>query len=89
MFLRVRQTIKINQVPLCYNGKGEDGEGGFVHYFTAKVPGRETTFTVPKLSVSVLSRVLDEAMNRYADFGKEVFDFASLRHHLDAATSRA
>ena len=30
--------------------------------------------SVPKLSVSVLSRVLDEAMHRYADFGKEAFD---------------
>lgn len=65
MFLRVRQTIKINKMPVCYNGKGEDGEGGFVHYFTSKMPGRETTFTVPKISVDVLSRVVDEAMSRY------------------------
>jgi hypothetical protein len=67
MFLRVRQTIKINKMPVCYNGKGEDGEGGFVHYFTSKMPGRETTFTVPKISVDVLSRVVDEAMSRYDD----------------------
>jgi hypothetical protein len=67
MLLRLRQTIKINQVPVCYNGKGEDGEGGFVHYFTSKLPGRETTFAVPKISVRTLSRVIDEAMNRYAD----------------------
>jgi hypothetical protein len=65
MFLRVRQTIKINKMPVYYNGKGEDGEGGFVHYFTSKTPGRETTFTVPKISVDVLSRVVDEAMSRY------------------------
>ena len=69
MFLRARQTIKINKVPVLYNGKGEDGEGGFVHYFTAKVPGRETTFTVPKVSIPVISKVLDQAMNRYAKFG--------------------
>jgi hypothetical protein len=68
MFLRARQTIKINKVPLLYNGKGEDGEGGFVHYFTSKVAGRETTFSVPKVSARVLSRVLDEAMSRYAEF---------------------
>jgi len=66
MFLRVRQTIKINKMPVCYNGKGEDGEGGFVHYFTSKVPGKETTFTVPKISVRLLSRVLNVAVNRYA-----------------------
>ncbi len=65
MFLRVRQTIKINKMPVCYNGKGEDGEGGFVHYFTSKVPGKETTFTVPKISVRLLSRVLNVAVNRY------------------------
>jgi len=67
MLLRVRQTIKINQVPVCYNGKGEDGEGGFVHYFTSKLPGKETTFTVPQISVSTLSRVVDQAMSRYTD----------------------
>jgi hypothetical protein len=66
MFLRVRQTIKINKMPVCYNGKGEDGKGGFVHYFTSKVPGKETTFTVPKISVRLLSRVLNVAVNRYA-----------------------
>jgi hypothetical protein len=66
MFLRVRQTIKINKMPVCYNGKGEDGEGGFVHYFTSKVPGKETTFTVPKISLRLLSRVLNVAVNRYA-----------------------
>jgi hypothetical protein len=67
MLLRVRQTIKINKVPVCYNGKGEDGEGGFVHYFTSKMPGRETTFVVPNVSVRALSRVVDEAMSRYSD----------------------
>jgi len=67
MLLRVRQTIKINKVPVCYNGKGEDGEGGFVHYFTSKLPGKETTFTVPQISVSTLSRVVDQAMSRYTD----------------------
>jgi len=67
MLLRVRQTIKINKVPVCYNGKGEDGQGGFVHYFTSKLPGKETTFTVPQISVSTLSRVVDQAMSRYTD----------------------
>jgi hypothetical protein len=76
MNLRLRQTIKINKVPICYNGKGEDGEGGFVHYFTSKLAGKETTFVVPRISVRVLSRVLNEAMCRYAEFGKEAFDLA-------------
>jgi hypothetical protein len=67
MLLRVRQTIKINEVPVCYNGKGEDGEGGFVHYFTSKLPGKETTFVVPRISARTLSRVVGEAMSRYAD----------------------
>ena len=67
MLLRVRQTIKINQVPVCYNGKGEDGEGGFVHYFTAELPGKETTFVVPKVCVRALSQVVGEAMSRFAD----------------------
>jgi len=67
MLLRVRQTIKINEVPVCYNGKGEDGEGGFVHYFTSKLPGKETTFAVPRISARTLSRVVGEAMSRYAD----------------------
>jgi hypothetical protein len=66
MLLRVRQTIKINKVPVCYNGKGEDGDGGFVHYFTSKMAGKETTFVVPKVSIRALSRVVDEAMSRYA-----------------------
>jgi hypothetical protein len=65
MLLRVRQTIQINQVPVRYNGKGEDGQGGFVHYFTSKIPGKETTFTVPKISFDVLSRVVDEALGRF------------------------
>jgi hypothetical protein len=68
MILRPRQTIQINEVPVCYNGKGEDGEGGFVHYFTSQMPGKETTFTVPKISFPILSQVLHEAMNRYAGF---------------------
>jgi hypothetical protein len=67
MLLRVRQTIHINKVPVCYNGKGEDGKGGFVHYFTSKLPGKETTFVIPTVSVGALSRVVDEAMNRYPD----------------------
>jgi hypothetical protein len=67
MLLRLRQTIKINEVPVCYNGKGEDGEGGFVHYFTSKLPGKETTFTVPQISVPALSRVVDQAMSRFGD----------------------
>jgi hypothetical protein len=67
MLLRVRQTIHINKVPVCYNGKGEDGQGGFVHYFTTKLPGKETTFVIPKVSVRALARVVDEAMSRYAD----------------------
>jgi hypothetical protein len=67
MLLRVRQTIHINKVPVCYNGKGEDGKGGFVHYFTSKLPGKETTFVIPTVSVHALSRVVDEAMNRYPD----------------------
>jgi hypothetical protein len=67
MLLRVRRTIKINQVPVCYNGKGEDGEGGFVHYFTSKLPGKETTFVVPRISARNLSRVVGEAMSRYMD----------------------
>ena len=67
MLLRLRQTIEINKVPVCYNGKGEDGEGGFVHYFTSKLPGKETTFTVPQISVSTLSMVVDQAMSRFGD----------------------
>jgi hypothetical protein len=67
MLLRVRQTIKINEVPVCYNGKGEDGQGGFVHYFTSKLPGKETTFVVPKVSVRALSMGVGEAMSRFAD----------------------
>jgi hypothetical protein len=66
MLLRIRQTIKINEVPVCYNGKGEDGEGGFVHYFTSILAGKETTFVVPRISVRTLSRVVGEAMSRYA-----------------------
>jgi hypothetical protein len=65
MLLRVRQTVQINQVPVCYNGRGEDGEGGFVHYFTSKIPGKETTFTVSTISFSVLSQVVEEAVGRF------------------------
>ena len=72
MTLRVRQKIKINSISVCYNGKGEDGESGFVHFFTLNIPGKETTFTVPEISVVVLSRVLDKVMDRYAEFGQEV-----------------
>jgi hypothetical protein len=67
MLLRVRQTVKINKVPVCYNGRGEDGEGGFVHYFTSKLPGKETTFVVHRISARTLSRVVGETMSRYAD----------------------
>ena len=72
MTLRVRQIIKINSISVCYNGKGDDGEGGLVHYFTLNMPGKETTFTVPEISVSVLSRVLDKVIASYAEFSKEV-----------------
>jgi hypothetical protein len=72
MTLRVRQIIKINSISVCYNGKGDDGEGGFVHYFTLNMPGKETTFTVPEISVPVLSRVLDKVMDGYTAFGQEV-----------------
>jgi hypothetical protein len=71
MLLRVRQTIEVNKVPVCYNGKGDDGAGGVVHYFTSKVPGKETTFAVPKISIRVLSRVLDQAMDRYGGIGED------------------
>jgi hypothetical protein len=72
MTLRVRQIIKINSISVFYNGKGDDGEGGFVHYFTLNMPGKETTFTVPEISVPVLSRVLDKVMDGYTAFGQEV-----------------
>ena len=72
MTLRVRQVIKINSISVCYNGKGEDGEDGFLHFFTLNMPGKETTFTVPEISVPVLSRVLDKVMDRYSEFGQEV-----------------
>jgi hypothetical protein len=72
MTLRVRQIIKINSISVCYNGKGDDGEDGFVHFFTLDVPGMETTFTVPEVSVPTLSRVLDKVMDRYIEFSKEV-----------------
>jgi len=72
MTLRVRQKIKINSISVCYNGEGDDGEDGFVHFFTLDMPGKETTFTVPEISVPVLSRVLDKVMDRYAEFGQEI-----------------
>ena len=72
MTLRVRQVIKINSISVCYNGEGDDGEDGFVHFFTLDMPGKETTFTVPEISVVVLSRVLDKVMDRYAEFGQEI-----------------
>jgi hypothetical protein len=72
MTLRVRQVIKINSIPVCYNGKGDDGEDGFVHFFTLDMPGKETTFTVPEISIPVLSRVLDKVMGRYAEFSQEI-----------------
>ena len=72
MTLRVRQIIKINSISVCYNGEGDDGEDGFVHFFTLNIPGKETTFTVPEISVPVLSRVLDKVMDRYTEFGQEV-----------------
>jgi hypothetical protein len=72
MTLPLRQIIKINSISVCYNGRGDDGEDGFVHFFTLDLPGKETTFTVPEISVSILSRVLDKVMDRYAEFSKEV-----------------
>ena len=72
MTLRVRQVIKINSISVSYNGKGDDGEDGFVHFFTLNIPGKETTFTVPEISVPVLSRVLDKLMDRYTEFSQEV-----------------
>jgi hypothetical protein len=36
------------------------------------MPGKETTFTVPEISVPVLSRVLDKVMGRYIEFGQVV-----------------
>jgi hypothetical protein len=72
MTLRVRQIIKINSISVCYNGEGDDGEDGFVHFFTLNIPGKETTFTAPEISVPVLSRVLDKVMDRYTEFGQEV-----------------
>jgi hypothetical protein len=72
MTLRVRQIININSISVCYNGKGDDGEDGFVHFFTLDMPGKETTFTVPEISVAVLSRVLDKVMDRYTQFSTEV-----------------
>ena len=72
MTLRGRQVVKINSIPVRYNGKGENGEDGFVHFFTLDMPGKETTFTVTEISVPVLSRVLDKVMDRYAEFGQEV-----------------
>jgi hypothetical protein len=72
MTLRVRQVFKINSIPVCYNGKGEDGEDGFLHFFTLDIPGKETTFTVPEISVPVLSRVVDKVMDLYTEVGQEV-----------------
>ena len=72
MTLRVRQVIKINSISVCYNGEGEDGEDGFLHFFTLDIPGKETTFAVPEISIGLLSRVLDKVMDRYAEFGQEV-----------------
>ena len=72
MALRARQIIKINKLSVCYNGKGEDGEGGFTHYFTLTIPGKETTFTVPEISATTLSRAIDKVMDRYTEFGQEV-----------------
>ena len=72
MTLRVRQIIQINKMFVCYNGKGDDGEDGFVHFFTLDIPGKETTFTVPEISVPVLSRVVDKVMDLYTEVGQEV-----------------
>jgi hypothetical protein len=65
MSLRIRQIIKINSISVCYNGKGDDGQNGFLHFFTLDMPGKETTFAVPEISVQVLSQVLDKVMDRY------------------------
>ena len=59
MTLRVRQIIKINSISVCYNGKGDDGQNGFLHFFTLDMPGKET-------------QVLDKVMDRYTKFGQEV-----------------
>ena len=58
MTLRVRQIIKINSISVCYNGKGDDGQNGFLHFFTLDMPGKET-------------QVLDKVMDRYTEFGQE------------------
>jgi hypothetical protein len=68
----VFDVFKINSIPVCYNGKGEDGEDGFLHFFTLDIPGKETTFTVPEISVPVLSRVVDKVMDLYTEVGQEV-----------------
>jgi hypothetical protein len=36
------------------------------------MPGKETTFTVPEISIPVLSRGLDKVMDRYSETGQEV-----------------
>ncbi len=62
MNLLVGQIIEINKTSVVYNGKGEDGEGLFFHYFTLNVPGKETTFCVRNISVATLSQALDKVL---------------------------
>jgi hypothetical protein len=71
--VREGSTVKLKDVPLPASSKRiYDGEEGFVHFFTLEMPGKETTFTVPQISVPVLSRVLDKVMDRYTESGQEV-----------------
>jgi len=65
------QIIEINKTFLIYNGRGDDGEGGVVHYFTFQTLGKETTFAVFEISLLILSEAVEEVMGRYARFGQE------------------
>jgi hypothetical protein len=65
------QIIEINKTSLLYNGQGDDGEGGFVHYFTFQTLGKETTFAVLEISLLILSQAVEDLMDRYARFGQE------------------
>ena len=59
------QTIEINKTFLLYNGRGDDGEGGVVHYFTFQTLGKETTFAVLEISLLVLSQAVEEVIDRF------------------------
>jgi hypothetical protein len=65
------QIIEINKTFLLYNGQGDDGEGGFVHYFTLQTLGKEATFAVAEISLLILSQAVEEVMDRYARFDQE------------------